>query len=127
MDLLASDPTKFNAAKFRSLFDSFANPLQEHLAAEIDTLLDLKNYAHTGLDYVQVLKDSQVKAIASNTMTESLPVIMLNHDRTFGDGCWPEIPLPVSLWIRKVAPCYHWGWWKFASCDSGQWPKDLPY
>lgn len=131
VSLLEGDISQFSAAHLREIIDSFRQPLQEHLADEIDTLLGLAKYdKKDGFDLDKLGKEAHKKAIGQYSLTKSLPVLMLNHDRTFEgsiDAHFPPMPAIMNWAIRRVAPCWHWGWWKFATCDGNQMPKSLPY
>jgi hypothetical protein len=112
----------------QELIDAFREPLQQHLADEIDTLLALSKY---DFDPAKLFKECHEKAIGTYTIAEGIAIVCLNHDRTFEDGIhgwWPPIPVPGMSWfIRRVATWKHAGWWKFASCDAGQLPQGLAY
>ena len=123
---------EFSTRRFRDLFDAFALPLQEHLADEIQTLLDLRKYAHTDLDLMKMAQQAAEKSMSLNIMVSQLPGMLLNHDRTFEDGfeadLWPrDVPWVMSVVVRRVATCWYWGRWKFTACDGAQMPRELVY
>jgi hypothetical protein len=131
-ELLKTDPTKLSTKQFRFLFDAFAEPLQEHLADEIQTISDLRAYAHTGVDLMKYAKEAADKSTTATFVVSILPALLLNHDRMyeggFSPGLWPsDIPGVVSFAVRKVGTCWYWGRWKFTCCDGDQMPRELVY
>jgi hypothetical protein len=129
--LLNGDINQFSPDLLRQIIDSFKGPLRQHLADEIDTLLNLNRFdGKEGFDLEKIAKEAHEHAMAENSVTKTIPVFMLNHDRTFAgsDGAYfPPMPPVVSWVFRRIIPCWHWGWWKFTTCDGNQMPKSLPY
>lgn len=130
-ELLRSDPARLSTRKFRVLFDAFAEPLQEHLEDEIRTILDLRVYAHTGVDLMKYAKEAADKSTTPGFVVSLLPALLLNHDRTYEGGealggLWPgDIPGVVSFAVRKVGTWWYWGRWMFTCCDGDQMPREL--
>jgi hemerythrin-like domain-containing protein len=123
---------RLRTTQFRELFNAFAQPLQEHLEAEITTIVDLRRYADTGIDLMKLADAAAQKSVTPQFMVDMLPGMLLNHDRTyeggFEPGLWPPgIPWVLGWFVRKVGTCWYWGRWKFACCDYEQRPRELPY
>lgn len=60
--------------------------------------------------------------------TDVIPFLFLNFDRTFEEGMWvdwPPMPAVIRTGLTRVGSSWHWGWWKFASCDVNGVPKAL--
>lgn len=115
---------RFSPARLRALIEAFAPALSQHLKDEIETLLALKQYP--ALDLEKVVKEVHARSMKDQSMLVGVPILMLNHDRTYEGGIhgmFPELPAPISWALRKLLPCWHWGWWKYASCDSDQMPR----
>ena len=123
---------EFSTRKFRALFEAFAQPLQEHLQDEIQSILALRAYSHTPLDLMKAAQQAAQKSMSLRIMVSQLPGLLLNHDRTFEDsfepGFWPrDVPAVMHWVVRRVCSCWYWGRWEFTACDGGQMPKELPY
>ena len=57
-----------------------------------------------------------------------VPLFLMNLDKTVEEGMWanwPPMPEPIRWGLVNLAGAVHYGWWKFASCDSNGKPQEL--
>jgi hypothetical protein len=119
--------TQFSNRHLRSIIDLFAEPLNQHLHDEIETLLSLSKYGDS-LDLAGIAEKAAENAIGSLSKTAVIPGILLNHDVTYQGGLhatFPPIPWPVRWVLMHICTLWYWWWWRFASCDTYGRPKVL--
>lgn len=116
----------FDGKRCVELMDAFTEPLAQHLAEEIPTILGLREYKDV-LDIRALMKAEAEKVMAAMSKTTQLPLIFLNHDVTYEGGIhnFPPVPTPVVWVLREVFGRWHASWWKFAACSYDGKPKDL--
>ena len=120
-------PKDFDGAKLVSIMDTFQKPFNDHFHSEIKTiaaLSELGDYSEAGPVFAKWGKTSLMKS----GYADGIPMLFFNFDRTFEDGmwaAWPPMPAPIRVLLTKVGSTWHWGWWKFASCDGDGNPKAL--
>ncbi|KFA65293.1 hypothetical protein S40285_02681 [Stachybotrys chlorohalonatus IBT 40285] len=105
------------------LIDAFAEPLREHLVAEIDTLLELEKYGEEKMaGLLPAMANDGKKIMQAVGLVDGLPLVMISIDREFENGVWAnkfppaEAQIMVSL-VRNVTFWAHRDWWKFGVCD----------
>lgn len=131
LESIQSKKDVYTATRFRGHIDAFREALQKHLEDEIDTLLTLAQYP--ACDIEALAEEAHKDTLAKMTFAElrdNLPVLMLNHDSTYENGVhgmFPPMPYVLSFMLRRVAPCYNAGYWKYTTCNAMQLPKKLPH
>lgn len=113
--------------------DTFATPFAHHFHSEIRTiaslsaLLDESSIPDSiGPTFAAWGKQSIMKA----GLTDVVPFLFLNFDRSdaFENGlwkAWPPMPAPIRWGLTNIGGSWHWGWWRFASCDAAGMPREL--
>lgn len=117
--LLKGDVRQFSGTKLRSILDSFAPALNQHLHDEIPTLLGLAKYGDK-LDLKGLMENEAEQVMRGLSKTKVMPVFLLNHDVGYEGGIhasFPPIPAPVKWVFMHVFTLFHYSWWKYASCD----------
>jgi hemerythrin-like domain-containing protein len=117
--LLKGDVSQFSGTKLRSILDSFAPALNQHLHDEIPTLLGLAKYGDK-LDLKGLLEKEAQLVMGSLSKTKVIPAFLLNHDVAYEGGLhasFPSIPAPVKWIFMHVLTLFHYSWWKYAACD----------
>jgi hypothetical protein len=103
---LAGHEADFSASRLIAIIDSFSVALQQHLADEIPTLLELRKLSSTsdGKDagsagkkfpLLDLMQTASRKSSMLMYKTEGSMMFFLNLDLTFEDGrwkSWPPIP-----------------------------------
>lgn len=118
---------EFDGKKLVEIMDGFQKPFSDHFHSEIKTiaaLSELGDFPQAGPVFAKWGKESLMKS----GYADGIPFLFLNFDRTFEDGMWkdwPPMPKLIRVMLTKVGSTWHWGWWKFASCDSDGHPKAL--
>lgn len=115
--------------------DSFQDAFNHHFQHEIETITSFSNIPtapKTGSPEAEqaatVFKAWGKKTVTKAGTTDVVPFFLLNLDVTYEDGMWaswPPMPAPIRWGLVNIAGAYHWGWWKFASCDSAGKPRQL--
>jgi hypothetical protein len=126
---LLTPPAEFSGSRLVELIDGFAPALVQHLAEEIPTLMELREYRGK-LDVMQILNDEGRKIIGNLNKTLFLTSLTANMDRTFEGGIhklYPDAPWVV----RKILIPWIWPWpkrkvWRFGSTTTRGLPKELP-
>jgi len=127
----------FDAATLLSIMDSFSQPFCHHFHSEISTISSLSSIIPTQTDadddefskktapvFAQWGKSSIMRA----GLTDVVPFLFLNFDRTAEDGMWanwPPMPAPIRWLLVNVGGSWYSQWWRFASCGYDGRPKEL--
>jgi hypothetical protein len=115
--------------------ETFQEPFTHHFHSEIATIAALGDMATSpkpgspeAAQARLVFKAWGKKTVTNAGATDVVPFFLLNLDATYEDGMWanwPPMPAPIRWGLVNVAGAVHWGWWKFASCDSAGKPREL--
>ncbi|WAO85512.1 Hemerythrin domain-containing protein [Fusarium falciforme] len=134
LDKVRSGNDTYDGEKLKAIIDSFAPVMQEHLVHEIESLVKLTDHEDK-CDWAAWFKKT-VDAIVSKDMkdsefrTNTFPLTMVLHDKTFEGGVWSSFP-PVPwliLWVmRYLFMNTRKDWWRFAPCDYSSQPQELPF
>lgn len=124
------EPYDFDAKKLLGIMDSFQEPFSKHFHHEIETIASFAELpeAAKAKDAAAVFKAWGKKTVTKAGTTDVVPFFLLNLDATYEEGMWkswPPMPSPVRWGLVNIAGAYHWGWWRFASCDSAGKPREL--
>ncbi|KAI9734217.1 MAG: hypothetical protein M1834_002319 [Cirrosporium novae-zelandiae] len=120
-------PSDFSGKELISIMDTFQEPFNHHFHSEISTIANMSSYGdfpEAGPIFATWGKQSIMKA----GMTDVVPFLFLNFDRSFEEGkwaTWPPMPGPIRWLLTRAGSSWHWGWWKFSSCDVNGTPQDL--
>jgi hypothetical protein len=123
----------FSSEHLQSLIMDISEPLRTHLGNEVVHLASFaqrfNNPDHI-LRFKAASEVAQKNAMKTATLTESVPLMMLNHDKEYENGLhggFPPMPWVVSVVFRRGMTWARPGWWKFAACDAAQRVKALAY
>ncbi|KAL6353028.1 hypothetical protein LRP88_13513 [Fusarium phalaenopsidis] len=123
LDKVRSGNETYDGEKLKAIIDSFVPVMQEHLVHEIESLVKLTDHEDK-CDWAAWFKKT-VDAI-----TNTFPLTMILHDKTFEGGVWSSFP-PVPwlvLWVmRYLFMNTRKDWWRFAPCDYSSQPQELPF
>lgn len=130
-----ASPSDFDGEKLREIMSSFQDAFSHHFHNEIATIAsfaDLPSAPKQDSPEAQQVA-ATFKAWGKKTVTKAgtfdvVPFFLLNLDVDYEDGMWatwPPMPAPIRWGLVNVAGSVHWGWWKFASCDSQGKKKEL--
>ncbi|KAL1848571.1 hypothetical protein Plec18167_002193 [Paecilomyces lecythidis] len=124
----------FEPSALISIMDSFSEPFCHHFHSEISTiaaLSELKTVQENhelaktvGPVFAQWGKSSIMRA----GLTDVVPFLFLNFDRTAEDGKWanwPPMPAPIRWMLVNVGGSWYSRWWRFASCGYDGKPRTL--
>jgi hypothetical protein len=115
--------------------DSFQEAFVTHFHNEIATIASFANLPTApkpsspgAVSAAAIFRAWGKKTITKAGYTDVVPFFLLNLDTTYEEGSWaswPPMPAPIKWGLINVAGAYHWGRWKFASCDSAGTPRAL--
>lgn len=114
---------------------SFQEPFENHFHSEITTIAGMAEHPNAPKEGTPEAANASLtfKTWGKSTVTKAgtadvVPFFLLNLDRTTEDGLWanwPPMPAPIKWGLINIAGAWHWGWWKFASCDAAGQPREL--
>lgn len=129
------EPFDFDGAELRRIMSSFQDAFNNHFHSEIATIAAFgdvpsapKPSSPEAESAAAVFKAWGKKTVTKAGYTDIVPFFLLNLDVTYEDGMWaswPPMPAPVRWGLVNIGGAFHWGWWKFASCDSTGKPREL--
>ncbi|CAJ0555343.1 Ff.00g054080.m01.CDS01 [Fusarium sp. VM40] len=114
------DTEEYNGSRLLTIIDSFGHELADHLAQEITTILNLRQYGTKMDKFEEKFKEWADKDTSNLAVPGTLTWGFFNHDKQYEDGLWqdwPPAPAPVVFTIRWVTYWIHSDWWRFAPCD----------
>lgn len=130
-----SSPSDFSGAKLLDIMKGFQEPFENHFHSEISTIAGLAEHPNAPKEGTPEAANASLtfKTWGKSTVTKAgtadvVPFFLLNLDRTVEDGLWanwPPMPAPIKWGLINIAGAWHWGWWKFASCDASGQPREL--
>ncbi|KAF6807545.1 hemerythrinHHE cation binding domain-containing protein [Colletotrichum musicola] len=130
-----SSPSDFSGAKLLEIMKGFQEPFENHFHSEIQTIARLAEHPNAPKEGTPEAANASLtfKTWGKSTVTKAgtadvVPFFLLNLDRTVEDGLWanwPPMPAPIKWGLINIAGAWHWGWWKFASCDAAGQPREL--
>ncbi|CAI6333609.1 unnamed protein product [Periconia digitata] len=125
----------FDGFELRRIMSTFQEPFAAHFHSEIKTIVSFADLPTApepssvkATQAAAVFKSWGKKTVMKTGSTEGVPFLLLNLDKTYEEGkwaAWPPMPAPVRWGLVNVGGAYHWGRWKFASCDSSGMPREL--
>ncbi|KAJ7064923.1 hypothetical protein C8F01DRAFT_1128768 [Mycena amicta] len=117
IDKSRADPSKFEAAKLKSLMETLAGPLFQHLDDEVADLAPEKLKVFTPEELSQAAKDLMTYIRAHSEKYVTLP-FMRCHTPPELKEIWPPFPWIVKRVVVPwfLAPKYA-GYWKYAPYD----------
>ncbi|KAF2105933.1 hypothetical protein BDV96DRAFT_607848 [Lophiotrema nucula] len=128
-------PSDFDGKELQRIMSSFQESFNHHFHHEIDTIASFadlptapKPESPEADKAAAIFKAWGKKTVTKAGTTDVVPFFLLNLDATYEDGMWakwPPMPAPIRWGLVNIAGAYHWGWWKFASCDSAGKPQAL--
>ncbi|KAH7162010.1 hemerythrin HHE cation binding domain-containing protein [Dactylonectria estremocensis] len=117
----AAEKEKFDGNKVIEIIDGFGKALTTHLADEIPTLLQLREYGMSKMGGLEKrFGEEGEKNMKVLGLVAGLPCGFGNHDVQYESGRWakwPPAPWIVHFLARNVTFWVHRDWWKFAACD----------
>jgi hypothetical protein len=129
------EPYDFDGAELQRIMSSFQDAFNDHFHSEIATIASFSKISTApkfGSPEVEqaaaVFKAWGKKTVTKAGTTDVVPFFLMNLDTTYEEGLWanwPPMPAPIRWGLVNIAGAYHWGWWKFASCDSAGKPREL--
>ena len=130
-----AEPYDFNGHELRRIMESFQDPFVTHFHNEIATIASFANLpkapapsSQEAVNAAAIFRAWGKKTVTKAGYTDVVPFFLLNLDTTYEEGLWaswPPMPAPVKWGLVNIAGAYHWGRWKFASCDSAGKPRAL--
>ncbi|KAK2039832.1 hypothetical protein LZ31DRAFT_598546 [Colletotrichum somersetense] len=130
-----SSPSDFSGTKLLDIMKGFQEPFESHFHSEISTIAGLAAHPNAPKEGTPEAANASLtfKKWGKSTVTKAgtadvVPFFLLNLDRTAEDGMWanwPPMPAPIKWGLVNLAGAWHWGWWKFASCDAVGQPREL--
>ncbi|KAF2643218.1 hypothetical protein P280DRAFT_467284 [Massarina eburnea CBS 473.64] len=134
LDLLP-EPFDFSGTELRLIMAAFQDAFSNHFHAEIVTIASFSELPTapkpTSVEATQaaaIFKTWGKKTVMKSGTTDGVPFLLLNLDVTYEKGMWaswPPMPAPIRWGLVNVGGAYHWGRWKFASCDAAGRPREL--
>lgn len=126
----------FNATTLLSIMDSFSQPFCHHFHSEISTIAALSDLTPAPSGHGKDLSKSAgpifaqwgKSSIMRAGLTDVVPFLFLNFDRTVEDGMWanwPPMPAPIRWLLVNAGGSWYARWWRFASCGYDGSPKEL--
>ncbi|KAH7152737.1 hemerythrin HHE cation binding domain-containing protein [Dactylonectria macrodidyma] len=115
----------FDGSRMVEIIDGFGAPLREHLAEEIDTLVDLRKYGEK-LSGLQAALDQEAKTnMGSVSISTGLVMLLLLHDKSWEDGKWANFPPRPCFRLLHPAQgvVSSPNLWRFAPCDNNALPQ----
>jgi hemerythrin-like domain-containing protein len=124
------EPYAFDGKELLKIMDSFQEPFCHHFHHEIETIASFAELpeAKNAEAAAGIFKAWGKKTVTKAGTTDVVPFFLLNLDATYEDGMWanwPPMPAPIRWGLVNIAGAYHWGRWKFASCDAKSMPREL--
>ncbi|KAF2707201.1 hypothetical protein K504DRAFT_411188 [Pleomassaria siparia CBS 279.74] len=129
------EPFDFDGAELCRIMSNFQDAFNSHFHNEIKTIASFadlpgapKSSSVEAERASAILKTWGKKTVTKAGYTDVVPCFLLNLDTTYEDGMWANWPpMPKLVWwgLVNVAGAYHWGWWKFTSCNSAGKPRAL--
>ncbi|KAF2660379.1 hypothetical protein K491DRAFT_674882 [Lophiostoma macrostomum CBS 122681] len=129
------EPFDFKATELLRIMNSFQEPFCNHFHNEIATIVSLgllptapKPGSPEAEQAAAVFKTWGKKTVTKAGTFDVVPFFLLNLDVSYEEGMWaswPPMPAPIRWGLVNIAGAYHWGRWKFASCDAAGKPREL--
>jgi len=120
-------PDEYQWSAMKSIIDSFAPPLVQHLTDEIDVLLALEKTCDSeGLKKVWAEVEAVAKANGNMDMLyDVFPLVLGTSDKSYeGGNDFPPLPGVVPYAIKYWFGRRHAGAWRFNPCNY--WGKPVP-
>ncbi|BDD60139.1 hypothetical protein MPDQ_002753 [Monascus purpureus] len=124
--------TQFNASTLLSIMDSFSEAFCHHFHSEIATIAALSETKTDNKDLAATVGPVFSKwgkaSIMRAGLTDVVPFLFLNFDRTAEEGKWanwPPMPAPIRWGLVNVGGFWYSGWWRFSSCGYDGKPQTL--
>jgi hemerythrin-like domain-containing protein len=117
----------FSGQRLLEILDTFAAPLQLHLADEVVWIASLSQYPH--LDLVSIDDYHSQYFRSRSSKFRLMPYLLTNHDLTYEGGLhslWPTGNRLSDWFLRYVCSRWHRGAWDFSSCTVSGKPRMLP-
>lgn len=112
--------------------DSFVVAFRDHFHSEIHTIADLDNTVKPSPEATAAVGPVFAKwgkaSIMSAGLTDVVPFLFLNFDRTVEDNMWtnwPPMPGPIRWGLVNIGGMWNRSLWKFASCGYDGKPQVL--
>ncbi|KAF2460589.1 hypothetical protein BDY21DRAFT_280578 [Lineolata rhizophorae] len=123
-------PAEFSGAKLLEIMAKFQDDFNHHFHSEISTIAKMAEVPRPdgAPNPAPIFARWGKKSIMGASVTDGVPFLFLNFDRSFEDGtwaAWPPMPAPIRWMLPRMGSSWHWGWWKFASCDVNGMPREL--
>ncbi|KAL1966602.1 hypothetical protein VTN77DRAFT_4013 [Rasamsonia byssochlamydoides] len=125
----------FDGAKLVSIMDSFAEQFRHHFHSEIATIASWADIPLEGSDNKRgqdigpiFAKWGKSTMMRTGGLTDVVPFLFLNFDRTAEEGLWanwPPMPAPIRWMLVNVGGTWNARWWRFASCGYDGKPRKL--
>ncbi|KAF1949168.1 hypothetical protein CC80DRAFT_529633 [Byssothecium circinans] len=129
------EPFDFDGAELRRIMSTFQDAFSKHFHSEISTIVSFgdlptapKQSSVEAVQAAAIFKTWGKKTVMKSGSTDGVPFLLLNLDVTYENGMWaswPPMPAPIRWGLVNIGGAYHWGRWKFASCDSSGKPREL--
>ncbi|KAG0649507.1 hypothetical protein D0Z07_4568 [Hyphodiscus hymeniophilus] len=120
----------FDGVKVRQIIDGFGEILTQHLTDEIDAYLALEEY-DSKINWDEYTKKVAKKSVDEGDTNLEVPCFLTNMEcgaeGGIHDKFWPPVPWYALLVFRWWFIPKNKGAWRFSSCDSRGYPKDLPF
>ncbi|KAI6756113.1 hypothetical protein HG530_011849 [Fusarium avenaceum] len=100
------DTEEYNGSRLVAIIDSFGHELADHLAQEIITILNLRQYGTKMEKFEEKFKEWADKDTSNLAVPGTLTWGFFNHDKQYEDGLWqdwPPAPAPVVFSVRWKA------------------------
>jgi len=109
----------FEVGVFRQAVYAFMEPLQQHLAEEIQTIRSdiLRKAGITAEELASFSRKIEEEALTTFDLSRDLQVLYINGDSV--NGAWfPEIPALINFYVKYIIWYKHSDLWAFGSCDK---------
>lgn len=130
----------FDGKTLQSIMDTFADAFGHHFRSEIGIIAGLADEVQQSNDGDDEKKKIDLQSlgpvfakwgkasIMRAGLSDVVPFLFFNFDRTVEDGKWanwPPMPGPIRWGLIHIGGFWYSGWWRFASCDADGKPRTL--
>ena len=124
---ISTPPAEYSHHDFRSIIESFADPLFQHLSEEIPTILTLTDIPSETLKALWAKAENHINDVVS--IDEMFPLAFGCIDKGFeaGQHKFPPVPKLVNFVVKYWFARKHRSVWRFNPCDMWGTPRPLVF
>ncbi|EGS18927.1 uncharacterized protein CTHT_0055400 [Thermochaetoides thermophila DSM 1495] len=130
-----TNPSSFDGEELVRIMSTFQADFEHHFHSEVATIAAFADHPNAPKPDTpeNEAATTTFKTWGKSTVTKAgvmdvVPLFLMNLDKTVEEGMWtnwPPMPGPIRWGLVNLAGAVHYGWWKFASCDSNGKPQEL--